>query len=87
MWLLAVFEFVFVAMFVVFVFSQIVVPLWRGRRLFPLLRGRRNDLGKEYADAGEDIDEARLEDDVSKRRRRADNLRNRRSTGRGTRSS
>lgn len=83
MWLLMVLEFVFVVLFVVFVVSQVVIPLWRGRRLFPFFRSRQSDLVDQYVEAGEDIDEAQLEHDVNNRKRSAEKVRGR-STNKGT---
>ncbi|MCI0557841.1 MAG: hypothetical protein MN733_05050 [Nitrososphaera sp.] len=55
---LRVFELLGTILFVIFVVTQAVVPLWCGRRLFPLFR--KKDAERRLVDAHERVDEARL---------------------------
>ena len=47
-----------IVVFVILVITQIVVPLWGGRRLFPLFRGR--DSEKRLVAAHERVEDAEL---------------------------
>lgn len=50
----------FAALFVAFFVSQILVPLLRGRALFPMFRKQRAAIEKEISELNSQIDEADL---------------------------
>ena len=72
-------ELLFVAFVVLVGVSQVVIPLWRGKNTFPILR-KRARLETDVIEAREDIEDARLESEAVAAARRADTLRRNRSS-------
>jgi hypothetical protein len=54
--------------------TQILIPVWRGRRTFPIFRGR-SELITELDKARSDVGDAELELDIHRTRREADRIR------------
>lgn len=61
-------EFVLVGGLLLFTFTQVVVPLFRGTKLFPFLR-RETRLNQELVEAQQRLHEARLQETLEKTRR------------------
>ncbi len=59
---LSLVEWVFSAVFILFILTQVVVPLWKGTKFFPFFRTK--SLEGELLDAKEQMEEVRLEKDV-----------------------
>ena len=54
--------------------TQLLIPLLRGRPIFPIFR-RDRSLMNELAEANADLEQARLERELEEKRRAADRLR------------
>lgn len=77
----------FAAAVILFVVSQVGLPLLQGKPLFPILRGGQvNRLEDERVEAEEDLSASKLERDVQRVKERADQVRHR-STGKNPGSS
>lgn len=71
LWIL---DLLLVATVVIVGVTQLVIPLLRGRPIFPILR-RERMLEREIAEANADLEQARLERELEDKRRAAEALR------------
>jgi len=55
--------------------TEVIVPLWRGVPLLPLLRKRQRALTSEQAAAKQDAENARAEERIAREKARADSIR------------
>jgi len=65
---------VFVLIALVFA-TQIFVPMWQGKRLFPIFRSRQRQLERKLAAAREEATEATLDRQLGEERERLNRLR------------
>jgi hypothetical protein len=75
-----VIELVLVAAIILFLVTQIVIPLLRGIPFLPLLRKERK-LSEELAEAEEDVQNLEMEQRIGAARQRAGDLRQRQRSG------
>ncbi len=59
---LTLLELVFSAVFLLFILTQVVIPLWKGTKFFPFFRTK--SLEGDLLDAKEQMEEVRLEKNV-----------------------
>jgi hypothetical protein len=71
--MLAALEVILAILVVAFVSTQIVLPLWKGTKLFP--SWRRKQLVAELTDVNESVDRAELELELQARKKQAEALR------------
>ena len=60
MFFITLIEFVFVALFIAFVVFQMILPMVRGRKMFPIFRSKRNQLEAKIVDLTEELDDVAL---------------------------
>lgn len=75
MWFLLFLEFVFWALFLVCMVTQVIIPLLQKRPLFPLFRARSAALQGEIVELNEQIREEVLDDEAQALRDRLEALR------------
>jgi len=55
--------------------TQIVIPLWQGTSLFPMLSSKEKKLNQALEDATEELLAAKLEDKIQKRKQETQKVR------------
>lgn len=75
-------ELLVISLFVYVIGTQVILPLWRGAPLFPILISQRRKLEHRLVDAGEDVVEARLERAIHDKRDRAASIKSSTKKGR-----
>jgi len=60
MFFITLIEFVFIALLVAFVVTQMIIPIVRGRQLFPMFRSERNQLEAKIVGLTEKLDDTVL---------------------------
>ena len=71
MFLLLVLEYALIVLVVVGVFTQLVLPLVKGDKIFPLFRRKPSDLGKSEEEAVRRLNEARRRKEAAETRAEA----------------
>lgn len=64
--LVNLFQFIFVALFVAFMITQVIVPIIKGSPLFPMFRTKRNELMAKVSDLKEDLEDENLAEEAKK---------------------
>ena len=72
--LLQTIEYVFIALVIIFVITQVIIPLGRGTLLFPLFR-RERQLEQELQKVKQEAIEAELEQRVEETRKKVEETR------------
>ncbi|MCL4403761.1 hypothetical protein M1432_00170 [Patescibacteria group bacterium] len=72
MFLLRIIEFGVGAIFLIYLLTQILIPLWQGTPLFPSLREKSSKLQKDLVDARGDVEDAKLGKEVAKTQAQAE---------------
>ena len=64
--LVSLFQFIFVALFIAFMVTQVILPMVKGSPLFPMFRTKRNELQAKVSDLKEDLQDVSLVEEASK---------------------